>query len=122
MNSKFFPSGLKPVNKFATWFNHEISPVIPEGKRPENWIQLMIRNSNWFTNLADAHVKIYEDYQKLESEGDYLGIIENLKSQEEELNFSYNAVPGRVSVNGASLTDRFGKASPIRGLDESSSL
>lgn len=121
MNSKFVPSDLKIVNKFANWYNKKVSPIVPDGEKPKNWIDLTIRHSNWFTSLADAHIKIYENYEKLDSQEDYLGIFENMKCKEEDLNLSYNPIPGRLSVNPEGLTERYGRATPSLSPDESPS-
>ena len=83
MNSKVMPDGLKPINKFASWVGNGLDKIIGYDIKHPNWIRILMEKSNWYTNLPDAHVKIYNDYQKID-EDEGLGMMQSFAQNDEE--------------------------------------
>ena len=78
MNSRFVPDGVKPLTKLAIWVDKKLerfrTPTVNE-----SWVKNTIGESNWYTNLADAHFKITDNYNKLDGEDHVLGALGQLK-------------------------------------------
>ena len=83
MNSKIMPDGMKPIHKVAAWVGSGVDRVIGYDVKHPNWIRILMQKSNWYTNLADAHVKVYNNYQKID-EDDGLGILDNFDENNED--------------------------------------
>jgi NAD(P)-dependent dehydrogenase (short-subunit alcohol dehydrogenase family) len=82
MNSKFLPDGLKTINKITSWFGQLADKIMDPGLNNPASIRFLQKRSNWFTNLADAHIKVHNNYDQVEEEEDALGILENLKADD----------------------------------------
>ena len=78
MNAKFLPNGVRPLSKLNSWIDKHIQKFKNPLKN-ENWVKNMIGDSNWYTNLADAHYKITEHYNKIDAEDNVLGALGQLK-------------------------------------------
>ena len=78
MNARFAPDGVKPLTKLSIWVDKKLerfrTPVANE-----SWVKNTIGESNWYTNLADAHFKITDNYNKLDGEDHVLGALGQLK-------------------------------------------
>ena len=78
MNSRFVPDGVKPLTKLSIWVDKKLerfrTPTVNE-----SWVKNTIGESNWYTNLADAHFKITDNYNKLDGEDHVLGALGQLK-------------------------------------------
>lgn len=92
MNSKFLPTDVKPIYKVANWIGKKVDRIV-KNEPPENWKGLLLENSKWSTDMADAHIKIYDNYDKIEETQDILGIIQDLKGEVE----TYDPVEGGYS-------------------------
>ena len=98
MNCKIMPDGLKPINQFASWFGKKIDLVLKDDPKHPDWINILMKKSNWYTSLPDAHTKIADNYQKIEDDIDALGILESLKQYEIPQDESYQSNIRRNSL------------------------
>ena len=64
----------------ANWVGKKVDKFVKQ-EPPEEWKQVLLANSKWSTDLADAHIKIYDNYDKIEETQDLLGIIQDLKGE-----------------------------------------
>lgn len=92
MNCKFVPSGVKAVYRMANWVGKKFDRMV-NSDPPEGWKFLLLENSKWSTDMADAHVKIYDNYDRIEESEDVLGIIQDLKGEVE----TYEPINGGYS-------------------------
>ena len=81
MNSPLVPSGCKPFYKQATWLARKFEEVVNDEEKLKS--EDLRKRSNWNTELADAHIKVYDNYDKIEEEDDILGIMQDLRGEQE---------------------------------------
>ena len=78
MNAKLASDREKPLSKISTWIDKKIQKF-KDPKKNNKWFKTVIGDSNWYTNLADAHYKITENYNKIDGEDNVLGALGQLK-------------------------------------------
>jgi NAD(P)-dependent dehydrogenase (short-subunit alcohol dehydrogenase family) len=77
MNSKLAPDSLKVSSKFFNLIKH--FEKFKSYNKKDGWIKNTIADSNWDTNLSDAHYKITENYNKIDGEDNILGALAQRK-------------------------------------------
>ena len=71
MNSKITPSSIVPFKRLTMWIDRHMERFKKPLSTGEK-VKKFVGNSNWYTNLADAHCKITENYNKIEGEDNVL--------------------------------------------------
>ena len=78
MNSKFAADGVRSLSRLNDWIDKKIQKFKHPIKN-EKWVKNLIGDSNWDTNLADAHYKITDNYNKIEGEDNVLEALNQKK-------------------------------------------
>ncbi|CAG9326337.1 unnamed protein product [Blepharisma stoltei] len=88
MNAKFAPTGTQSIPRLVDWARKEARKFQGEEVHDEDWVREHESKSNWSTNLADAHIKVTDNYSKLEKTEN---ILSNLEEQKDENGTIYTA-------------------------------
>ena len=84
MNSKIMPDGERTLNKFTSWVEKKIESTGIDYSKNPNWKQKLMDKSNWYTNLADAHVKVYNNYNEIDEDIDDIVIANGLQYDDDD--------------------------------------
>ena len=115
MNSSFVPSGVKPFYAQASWIIKKVAGIVGDEENMKG--KELLQKSKWSTELADAHVKIYDNYDKIEEEEDILGMMQDLRGERE----IYVSVEGgyspQISIEVPMYNSRLARVSSETSLD-----
>lgn len=110
MNSKFAPTGVKPLTKMVEWVDRHYAKFKAPASN-EVRIKNMIGKSNWYTNLSDAHFKITDNYNKIDGEDNVLEALVQLKHVDGQIFTAENPKSARYVDDAASKKKRTGSQS-----------
>jgi len=100
MNSKYFPTGVKLVERMTGWVSKQLGR---EEEHGTEWLMEQESKSNWSTNLADAHLKVSDNYSKLENEQHVIAGLGQKKDEEGTIYTAENPKPARfIQDDGSS--------------------
>ncbi|OMJ67740.1 hypothetical protein SteCoe_35019 [Stentor coeruleus] len=99
MNAKFLPNGADTFKQISAWFEKNIERFKKPTKN-EIWVKGVAGKSNWFTNLADAHYKIGDFYNKIDGEDHVLGALVQLKDDDGHIYTAEHPKPARYMEDG----------------------
>lgn len=102
MNSKFAATGTQSITRLVNWAKKEVKKYRSDEVRDEDWVRVHESKSNWSTNLADAHIKITDNYSKLEKNENVLSNLEEQKDENGHIYTAENPKAARFTVGGQS--------------------
>ena len=115
MNSQLVPSGCKTFFKQATWIAKKFGGIVTEEVKPKT--EELLKKSNWNTDLADAHIKVYDNYDKIEEEDDILGIMQDLRGEREIFVPVDGGYSPRISIEVPVCSSRLARVSCENSLE-----
>jgi NAD(P)-dependent dehydrogenase (short-subunit alcohol dehydrogenase family) len=78
MDKPLVPSGLKPFYQQTDWLWKKFGNVT---QQDESHFKSLLSRSKWSTEMADAHIKVYENYDKIEEAEDILDMMQDLRGE-----------------------------------------
>jgi hypothetical protein len=90
MNAKLVPTGVKTMPLLMRLVNEGFVRKWRPVERDHNWVKKQHTSSNWATHLADAHVKVTDNYSKLDKSENVLSGYEEMKAENGQIFTSEN--------------------------------
>ena len=115
MNSRFVPSGCQPFYARASWLIKKVTGIVADEGKPK--FTDMLQKSKWSTGLADAHIKVYDNYDKIEEEEDILGMMQDLKGEQELYPPEDGLYSPRQSIEVPTSNSRLARVTSEASLD-----
>jgi len=95
MNAKLVPTGVKTMPLLMKLVNEGFVRKWKPVERDHNWVRKQHTSSNWATHLADAHVKVTDNYSKLDKSENVLSGYEEMKAENGQIYTTENPKQAR---------------------------